>query len=129
MVKDYQNKPALLVTLEYTNKTGETTSFSSQCWVRAFQDGVELDHTGSPDFDLGRVSANLRPNARTTVYELIRLDNEADPVEVELIAWDYFDDGPSRARRSSRKWPSLPDSLHVDVDGVDAGSLHGTPFS
>ena len=94
VVKDYQDKPALLVTLEYTNKTSETTSFSSQYWVRAFQDGVELDHTGSPEFDLGSVSTNLRPNAHTTVYELISLDNVTSPVEVELIAWDYYGDGP-----------------------------------
>ena len=94
VVKDYQDKPALLVTLEYTNKTSETKSFSDQYWVRAFQDGVELKSTGSPDYDLGSSSTYLRPNARTTVYELIRLGNVTSPVEVELIAWDYYGDGP-----------------------------------
>ena len=94
VVRDYQDEPALLVTLEYTNKTGETTDFTSQYWVRAFQDGMELDHTGSPEFDLGSSLTSLRPNAHTTVYELIRLDNTTDPVEVELIAWEYYGDGP-----------------------------------
>ena len=94
VVKDYQDEPALLVTLEYTNKTSETTSFSGQYWVRAFQDGVELKPTGSPDYDLGSSSTYLRPNAHTTVYELIRLDNVTSPVEVELLAWEYYGDGP-----------------------------------
>lgn len=94
--KDYEDKPVILIGVEWTNNAEEATSAMMALMGTAFQDGVELDTAIVIDdddkHDTAAQTKDIKPGKTQTVWLAYLLDNESSPVEFELAEAFSFDD-------------------------------------
>jgi len=87
IVKDYEDKPAILVSYAWTNNSDDTTSAMVAVIGKAFQDGVELDNAMLLDvegYDSGAFMKDVRPGTTIDVQTAFVLTSETSTVEFEL---------------------------------------------
>jgi len=87
IVKDYEDKPAILVTYAWTNNSEDTTSAMVALIGKAFQDGIELDTailTNVDGYEAGTSMKEIRPGATLDVQAAYVLTSETSVVEFEL---------------------------------------------
>ncbi|MDO4913393.1 MAG: DUF5067 domain-containing protein [Bifidobacteriaceae bacterium] len=94
---DYENKPTVLVTFDWTNKTTKNTSAMVALSYKAFQNGKSLDqavYSQDPEgYDSNSTYTELQPNANGTVTVGYVLEDES-PVTVEIS--DLFSTGKAK---------------------------------
>ena len=87
---DYENKPTVLVTYEWTNTSSKNNSFATLAHPQAFQNGVELDtamYVDAPSgYDANSYLQELQPGASSTVTLGYVLADDS-PVNVEVSAF------------------------------------------
>ena len=87
---DYENKPTVLVTYEWTNTSSKNNSFATLAHPQAFQNGVELAtaiYVDAPSgYDANSYLQELQPGASSTVTLGYVLADES-PVNVEVSAF------------------------------------------
>lgn len=99
ITEDYEGKPVLVVLMNWTNTSEETTMFSTTYSVKAYQNGVGLDTTvvlWENDY-LETANARLteiRPGASIEVAAVFLLANTESEVEIEIDDWISFDNKP-----------------------------------
>lgn len=99
LVEDYEGNPALIVFFIWTNNGEETAMFDVEYMVKAFQDGISLNHaTLSWEHKYEEVNSNLmteiRPGATIEVAHVFSLRSDSTIVEIEVDEWISFDDKP-----------------------------------
>ena len=99
LVEDYEGNPALIVFFIWTNNGEETAMFDVEYMVKAFQDGISLNHaTLSWEHEYEEVNSNLmteiRPGATIEVAHVFSLRSDSTVVEIEVDEWISFDDKP-----------------------------------
>ena len=86
---DYNGKPTVLVTYEWTNTTAKNNSFAVLAHPQAFQNGKALEtaiYMDSPEgYDSGSYLAEVQPKANATVTLGYVLSDES-PVTVDVTA-------------------------------------------
>ena len=86
---DYEGKPTVLVTYEWTNRTTKNNSFMALTHAQVFQNGRALDtaiYSENPaGYDAASSMAETQPGATATVTEGYVLDDDS-PVDVEVSA-------------------------------------------
>lgn len=91
--KDYQDAPAIVVSLGFTNNTREAKSFLGSAVCKAFQDGVELETAIMTGEDAGTGESqmrNVKPGAGTEVTVAYLLTSDTSPVELEIEEFMSF---------------------------------------
>lgn len=86
---EFEESDALKVTLSFTNNTGETTSFHDFTFIKAYQDGIELDKSYDEKIN-DNVYKSLRPEATLPIELGWLLLNTTTPVEIEIV--DFMTD-------------------------------------
>lgn len=87
IVKDYENKSAIVITYSWTNNSEKTTSAEIALMEKAFQDGIQLDtvYVGdSSKFDSDLSFKEIRPGTSLDVQCVFELPNGHSVVEFEL---------------------------------------------
>ena len=88
--RDYENKPTVVVTYEWTNTTTRNNSFATLAHPQVFQNGVELAtaiYTDSPSgYDADSYMRELQPGTSSTVTIGYVLTDDS-PVDVEVSAF------------------------------------------
>lgn len=93
LTKDYEDKPAVLVTYSFTNNSDKATSFMVAVTTKAFQDGVELSSAIVLDKENADNSMKeIKPGATIEVQSGYVLDSETSPVEIEVTELFSFSD-------------------------------------
>lgn len=95
LAKDYEGKPAIVVTYAWTNNSEETTSAMVSVGAKAFQDGVQLESAvivGDDSYDSGTSMKEVRPGTTIDVQCAYVLTSETSTVEFELTEWISFSD-------------------------------------
>lgn len=86
-VNDYQGKPTVLVTYDWTNKSDSNASFMVAANAQVFQNGKQLEHaiyTENPEgYSADESMKDLQPGASATVVEAYVLDDNS-PITVEV---------------------------------------------
>lgn len=85
--KDYEDTPAVIVTLGFTNSGNKTANFMTSISCKAFQDGVQLDTaiiTGEDGGNGESQMRNVKPGAGTEVSVAYLLTSDTAPVELEV---------------------------------------------
>lgn len=85
--KDYEGKPAMVISFDFKNNSSSTASFFSAVSCIAYQDGVSLDSAVISDDTVCDSSASLKslqPGAQLKVQEAYVLSNTTSPVTVEV---------------------------------------------
>lgn len=84
---DYEGKPTVLITYEWTNNGSGNNSFAALAHPQAFQNGHELGmavYAGSPQgYDANSYLADVQPGATATVTMGYVLENDTE-VTVEV---------------------------------------------
>lgn len=84
--RDYEGKKRAVVTFEWTNNTGESTSFYDIYTVTAYQDGSEIDRTFGKGDAWHDYSKKLKPG-KTQTFKMMFESNTKDDVEIEVTNW------------------------------------------
>lgn len=95
IVKDYEDKPAILVTYAWTNNSEDTTSAMVAVIGKAFQDGVQLENAMLFDvegYDSGTSMKEVRPGTTIDVQSAFVLTSETSTVEFEISEFISFSD-------------------------------------
>lgn len=95
IVKDWEDKDALLVNFDFTNNSEDSATFMMSILTKAFQDGVELETTFlSSDNELydDNSSKEIKTGVTLDVSSVFLLDNTDSPVEVEVSEAFSFGD-------------------------------------
>ncbi len=80
-------KPYAALEIIFTNNNAEGASFATQTMRTVYQNNVECTASSMnpPDtYDWGTDMTNVKGGASTTVYIPIPLQNDSDPIEVEV---------------------------------------------
>lgn len=92
---DYEGKPTVLVTYEWTNKTTKNNSFAALAHPQVFQNGKALDtavYVDMPEgYDVNSYTAEAQPDATATVT-LGYVLQDTSPVTVDVSALLSMDD-------------------------------------
>lgn len=91
--KDYQDAPAIIITLGFTNNGAKAANFMTSTTCKAFQDGVQLNTAIITGEDSGNGSSQLRnvkPGAGTEVSVAYLLTSDTSPVELEIEGFLSF---------------------------------------
>lgn len=91
--KDYEGKPAIVVTLGYTNHGSDTNNFITSMSCSLFQNGVELEPAIMLDEESGIGTSqmrNVRPGAGIEVTVAYLLTSDTDLVEFEIEEFFSF---------------------------------------
>lgn len=97
LVKDYDGKDTIAISIEFTNNSDESASFDVAMMCDAFQDGVELDTTSiytdeeSLDCMDDDTSKQIKPGKTIEIVVTKELDNTTSPVDVEIE--EFLGDG------------------------------------
>lgn len=92
--KDYKNKPAIIVTYEFTNNSEKATAFIFALSDKAFQDGIELESAiigNDKSYNSGDTMKEIKTGKTITCEEAFLLGDETTPVEIEVgefISWN-----------------------------------------
>lgn len=97
VVKDYEGKPAIIVTYKYTNNSGDTpTSFFVAFDDAAYQDGIGLNEAffldDGVEYDSESQSKEIKKGSTIDVEVAYRLNDSETPVEIEISELFSFDD-------------------------------------
>lgn len=97
VVKDYEGKPAIIVTYKYTNNSGDTpTSFFVAFDDAAYQDGVGLNEAyflgDNVEYDSESQSKEIKKGSTIDVEVAYKLNDSETPVEIEISELFSFDD-------------------------------------
>jgi len=95
VAKDYQDAPALIITLGFTNNGDTTSNFMTSIDCSAFQNGVELESAIMSGENGGNGESQMRgvkPGAGTQVTAAYLLASETAPVELEISELISFSD-------------------------------------
>lgn len=84
--KDYEGKKRPYVVVEWTNNTGETTSFDLEYSDYAFQDGEEVERTFGDEDEWFDDQNKVRPGKTQTIKMMFEA-NTKDNIEVEIREW------------------------------------------
>lgn len=98
VVTNYEGKNILVVKYTFTNYSEDTTSATVALYIKAFQDGVQLEngflYTDDLTEDLAPLQENdwkdIRPGASIDCYAGFELDSTSE-VEVEVTEFISFD--------------------------------------
>ena len=83
LAKDYEDNDALLVRYEFTNNSEDTTSAGVALYVKAFQNGVELEHAFlTEDYGADNEMKEIRPGTTLEITEAF-LVTDTTAVEFE----------------------------------------------
>ncbi|KAB8289913.1 DUF5067 domain-containing protein [Bifidobacterium avesanii] len=87
---DYEGKPTVMVSYEWTNKTSKNNSFMALAHAQVFQNGSALDtavYTDAPaGYDAGSSMTEVQPNATAAVTVGYVLKDDS-PVTVDVSAF------------------------------------------
>ena len=95
LAKDYEGKPAIIITYSWTNNSDDTTSALTSVAGKAFQDGVQLETAMIMDsdiYDSGASMKEVRPGTTLDVPCAYLLTSDASVVEFEVTEWIRFSD-------------------------------------
>lgn len=90
VAKDYEDKDAVVITLDFTNNSDEAVSFDAAMMTTVFQDGVELEFTSVYIDEDSFVAVDdssmkeIKPGTTLEVKVCRLLSNLSAPVEVEV---------------------------------------------
>ena len=90
LVKDYEDKDAIAISVDFTNNSDEAISFDVAMMWDVFQDGVELEtasvYTDEDSFDCldDDTSRQIKPGKTIKVVITKELENTESPVDVEI---------------------------------------------
>lgn len=87
LVQDYEGKPAIAITYEFTNNGEEAANFMFATSTKAFQDGIELSTailTGVDGYESENSMKDIKTGATITVQNAYVLDSETSAVEIEV---------------------------------------------
>lgn len=93
LTKDYEGKPAIVITYAWTNNSEDTTSAMVSIGEKAFQDGVQLESAmivGDDSYESGTSMKEVRPGTTIDVQCAYVLTSETSTVEFELTEWISF---------------------------------------
>lgn len=82
--EDYEGKPVIIITYEWTNNSDDTTSAMGSMLEQAFQDGVQMD-TGIVTEEINESYTQVRPGTTVKVDAVYCLTSDST-VEFELSA-------------------------------------------
>lgn len=96
---NYEGKEVFTVFYNFTNNSEETTSAMVALYIKAFQDGIQLETSYLSEGDLPEDKAgtydndwkDIRPGTTLECYAAFELDSASD-VEVEVTEFASFDD-------------------------------------
>lgn len=96
---DYEDKPAIIVSYEFTNNGSGAASFMFSVNPKAFQNGIECS-TGIPAFGDNSYSSDnqlkdIKKGATLTVDVMYKLNDETSDVEIEVGKIFDFADPPT----------------------------------
>lgn len=93
---DYEDKPALIFTYDWTNNSEETISPMMTYSATAFQDGVETgDVFIVEEADLASALEDVRPGVTVTgLQDYVGIDDMDKPLEFEFDEFISFDSTP-----------------------------------
>lgn len=93
IVKDYENKPCIVIKYEFINNSKDATSFLLSIKDTVFQNGLECESAYFIDnFDTGQYQKEIKPNVPYEFEKAYTLIDENSPVEVELDLLISFND-------------------------------------
>lgn len=95
--KDYEGKPAVVITYEWTNNSKETTSFAIPLTEQVFQAGIECEMaimSSSDNYNSDNYMKDIRPGATLEVQCAYVLNDTTSPIEVEVKESFSFADKP-----------------------------------
>ncbi len=93
---EYEGEDYLIVTMDYTNESGESSSFMSNSMITVFQDGIELSEEylvkdeESYEYYSDSQSVDIMDGKTLEVQATFKLRNKEDLITVEVSDW--FDD-------------------------------------
>jgi len=95
LVKDYEDKPAILITYAWTNNSDKTTSAMVAVIGKAFQDGVQMEPAILYDvegYEAGNSTKDVRPGTTIDIQSAYVLTSDTSTVEFELSELISFSD-------------------------------------
>ncbi|MBQ9902443.1 MAG: DUF5067 domain-containing protein [Clostridia bacterium] len=95
LAKDYEKKPAIVVTFEFTNNSDDATSFIVALNSQAYQDGIELETAiimDSKVYNSSNSMKDIKPGKTIKVQTAYVLDNKKSDVEIEVSELFSFSD-------------------------------------
>lgn len=129
--KDYEDKPAVVVTYSFTNLSDEAQNAMTTVSCKAFQNGVELSSAmmfgSDADYEAGESMKDVKQGGTIEVQDAFELSDTAAPVEVEITA--MFRDDPKAVMTfqpegvtGDAAQPDVPDPSIAGPDGnADGG--------
>lgn len=93
--KDYEDKPAIFITYNFTNNSSEAASFMWSTSETLFQDGIQLDSAivyDDPKYDSESSMREIKPGVTIPVESAFILRNTSSPVDVEVSELISLDD-------------------------------------
>lgn len=95
VTKDYEKKPAIVVTYEFTNNSDDATNFLVALSSQAYQDGIELETAiimDSKVYNSANSMKDIKPGKKIKVQQAYLLDNNKSDVEIEVSKLFSFSD-------------------------------------
>lgn len=86
LVSTYDGAPAVAITYTFTNNSEEATSPAASVYVKAFQNGVQLESAVVSGLDSGSYMSELKPGATATCTQAYALTDQSEvTVEAEEL--------------------------------------------
>lgn len=95
--KDYEGNPAIIINLDWTNNSEETTSYMGSMGTQVFQDGAELEMAviEGDDADVDKMTKEVRPGTTLEGVEAAYSPTSENSIEIEIQALEEtFTDKP-----------------------------------
>lgn len=94
LAKDYENKDVLILQYDFTNNGTETACAGWDIYIKAFQDGIQIDTAFLMDDDYLGDNANkeIKPGVTISCEAAFTLANLLSPVEIEVTELISFSD-------------------------------------
>lgn len=95
LTQDYEGKPAVVITYNWTNNSDDTTSFAVALNSKVFQNDIQCDIAVVMDsnvYSADNYMKNIRPGASLDVQLAYVLQDSTNPIEVEVSELISFSD-------------------------------------
>ena len=93
--KDYDGKEVIVLNINWTNNSDETTSYATSISDKVFQDGQELENAFMVDgVESGNYLKEVRPGTTLENIEVSYLSISTNELEIEFDEWISFDSNP-----------------------------------
>jgi len=95
LTQDYEGKPAVVITYNWTNNSDDTTSFAVALNSKVFQNDIQCDIAVIMDsnvYNADNYMKDIRPGASLDVQLAYVLQDNTNPIEVEVSELISFSD-------------------------------------